>query len=463
MKLLRLWFLAFAILSTVSVQAAVTPVYQLNDAKGTYLQTMLTHDIYRYSASAALHDLVVIDRQGNKLPYRITALPVETTDKSTISPVRFFPVEEGTPPEKLLAISNASIRIEDNAITLSVDNSSANQVANKKAPMDFYVADISNIKVAINKLLLDWQASEANQYLEVEVSGSKDLQHWQLLSTNTLVKLEKEDQVLLRNSIPLNIQPEQYAYIKLNFLRGAEDLQLMQISTETNETLLDSKPEDQWEIPGELAADQDSALNAASYSTAIPVAAWEFERKDNAPVNHISVNLGADHYGDNIKLYSRYTAKQPWQLIYQGVWFNVQVGSDWQHSDPIPLYGNTNSFWRVELNELVRTTHKPALVLEREPQILQFIANNAAPYSIAIDDQAATNNLHTSTQIFSQLTNGKHITWQSANLVKLEPTPNSSAHQKEPVSWRTIIFWGLLLAAVGVLVGFAIRLLKQMK
>ena len=49
------------------VNAEVIPVYQIDDAPGTYVQTTLTHDIYRYTADSQLNDLVVVDQQGNKL------------------------------------------------------------------------------------------------------------------------------------------------------------------------------------------------------------------------------------------------------------------------------------------------------------------------------------------------------------------------------------------------------------
>jgi hypothetical protein len=447
----------------MAAQAAVTPVYQINEAPGTYLQTTLTHDIYRYSASAYLNDLVVVDKQGNKLPYRIAAPSMDITEKSTLTPVRFFPVEEGTSSEKLLALSNTVIRVDDLAITVHVGDNASNQVSDKKLPVDFYLVDISNIDSPVNKLLLDWQASETSQYLEVQLSGTNDLQHWQPLASHTLVQLQKEEQTLLRNSIPLDIAPKEYAYLRLKFLRGGDNLQLTQIRIESSEALANARVKDSWEVAGMLAADQNSALRAAAYSKPMPVAAWEFERNDGAPINNLGINLGASNYGDSIKVYSRRTNKQPWQLLHQGIWFNVQVGNDWQHSDAISIYASTDSYWRVELNELVRTTHNPVLVFERQPQVLQFIANNAAPFSIAIDSQAVGNNQHTSTQIFSQLITGKNVEWQTVSFIKLEPNPDSFSRQMTQVNWKTLLFWGFLLVAVGVLIVVAVRLFKQMQ
>jgi Protein of unknown function (DUF3999) len=220
---------------------------------------------------------------------------------------------------------------------------------------------------------------------------------------------------------------------------------------------------DSWEVKGALAKDQNSAMRAGNHTAAMPVAAWEFVRDDIAPLANISLNLGTFMYGDNIKVFSRNTEKQAWQLRHQGIWFNAQVGSDWQQSDAINIYRNSDIYWRLELSELVRTTLNPTVVFHRQPQTLQFIANNAAPYQIAIDNQAAPNNQHTSAQIFSQLVSTKDLQWEQVAFTELQPSMDSFARAGMQVSWRTLLFWGILILAVAVLVGVAVRLMGQIK
>jgi hypothetical protein len=277
------------------------------------------------------------------------------------------------------------------------------------------------------------------------------------------VQLQKEGQLLTRNKIAVNLSEKQYAYLRLKFTRGNDNLQLTKIQIENTDKIANAPVVDRWEVKGVLAEDQNSAMRAGNHTAATPIAAWEFKRVDIAPVANISLNLGTFMYGDNIKVFSRNTEKRPWQLRYQGIWFNAQVGSYWQQSDAINIDSNSNVYWRVELNELVRTTLNPTLVFHREPQILQFIANNAAPYKIAIDDQAAPNNQHTSTQIFSQLVSGKEIQWGQVAFTELNPNIDSFSRHGMQVSWKIILFWGILLLAVGVLVGVAVRLMGQMK
>lgn len=444
-------------------QGAVTPVYQITEDKGAYLQAILTHDIHRYSAMRDLSDLVVLDNKGNRLPFRVISPNVDVSEKAESIPVRFFPVVVGAAPETLLALSSASIRVDDNAISVSVEKTTKDELVDKTAPVDFFVVDISELKSRADQLTLNWQVSEANRYLEVEVSGTNDLQNWSKITQSTLVQLEKDGQQLTRNAIALHLAEKEYAYLRLKFARGGDDLHIIQATIDNTEKQSLPTPVDLWKIQGVLAKDQDSIVRTSGTVSGASVAAWEFTRDEIAPINHMSLDLGAHTYGDMITIFSRPSTKKSWQLAHQGIWFNAQVGSDWQQSDAIHLHGNSEAHWRIELNEEAGTGLEPKLVLHGQPQVLQFIANNSAPYSIAIDDKAATNNKHTNEHIFSQLISGKEIVWADVNFIKLKPDIHSLSHKMMSVNWKTYVFWGILLSALGVLLGVVIRLVKQMK
>jgi len=442
--------------------AEVVPVYQIDQASGTYLQTTLTHDIYRYAADPQLNDLVVIDQQGNKLPYRINTA-AQVSEHTQQTPLHFFPVAVGAPPETLLALSSASIKLDDNEISVSVEKTVNQQLVDKSAPIDFYVVDLSETRTRADKLIVDWQVSEANQYLEVEVSGTNDLTNWSSITRATLAQLQKDGQKLARNKINLNLAEMQYAYVRLKFLRGSEQLQLTRIALENTDKVTAVPVPDSWSIAGELADEQESVLRSGDRSPDLNVAAWEFTRDDITPVSQFGIQLGTLMYGDVIRVFSRSSGKKAWQLVHQGIWFNAQVGNEWQHSDAITINQNTDTQWRIELNELVRTNAEPVLVFYHRPETLQFIANNAAPFKIAIETDPTQHKQNTSAQILSQLLNGKEVQWAQVNFSELKPGLGSFARHGLQISWKTILFWGFLIIAVGVLIGVAIRLVGQLK
>lgn len=462
MRAVKNIMLAIGAALSVNASAAI-PVYQITEATGTYLQTVVSHDIYRYSASHDLSDVIVVDNQGNKLPYRIITPTAEISEKSTIIPVRFFPVAVGAAPETLLALSSASIRLDDNAISVSVEKTTNEELINKAVPVDFYVVDISELKTQADNLTIDWQVNETNQYLEVDVGGSNDLQNWSNIAQSTLVQLQKEGKSLIRNTIALDLAAEKYAYLRLKFIRGGDNLQLTQMTIHNRQQQVLPVVTDVWQLRGSLAKSQTSAQLASGTVAGESVAAWEFTRNDIAPITTMSINLGESTYGDAIKVFSRPSTKKNWQLVHQGIWFNAQVGGVWHQSDAFNIYNNSDPYWRIEFNELVRTSFKPTLVFHRQPQTLQFIANNASPYSIAIDDGASITNQNTSTQILSQLIAGKDIVWTTVAFTELKPDMNSFTRKITRINWKTLLFWGVLLTALGILVVVVIRLLKQLK
>jgi hypothetical protein len=244
-------------------------------------------------------------------------------------------------------------------------------------------------------------------------------------------------------------------------LPGGGQLHLSNVEIENATKTAKLPMPDRWEVTGEIAVDQDSALRVDTLSRSMPVAAWEYQRDNIAPVTRIGLQLGTVLYGDFARIYSRPDKKHSWQLVHQGIWFNTQVGIDWQHSDDFTLYNNSDMYWRVELHEKVRTTANPVLIFHRPSETLQFIANNAAPFQIAIETDPTLQNQNTNTQIFSTLVSGKNPRWVEVNIEKLNPDIRQFARYGMQISWKTVLFWGGLLIAVGVLIFLAIRLLKQ--
>jgi hypothetical protein len=461
MHFIKKLFLLLSCGSILTVQAETIPVYKLGQAQGTYLETVITHDLYRYSSDARLKDVVVIDARGNKLPYRISAPDAQIAERVEQIPVRFFPVAVGTAPETLLALSSASIRLDANEISVSVEKSINEQLQDKAAPIDFYIVDLSDIKQRVDTLKINWTANESAQYVEVQVSGTNDLTNWTHLAQITLVQLQKDGQSLTRNKVPLNLTELQYAYLRVKSLGGGGQLHLSNVEIENTTKTAKPPIPDRWEVTGQVAADQDSALRVGTPSLSMPVAAWEYQRDDIAPVTRIGLQLGTVVYGDLARIYSRPDKKYPWQLVHQGIWFNTQIGSDWQHSDEFTLYNNSDMYWRVELHQQVRTTANPVLIFHRSPETLQFIANDAAPFQIAIETDPKLQNQNTNMQIFSALVSGKNPGWMEVNIEKLNPDIRQFARHGMQISWKTILFWSVLLIAVGVLVLLAAKLLKQ--
>jgi hypothetical protein len=480
MKLSAAIRLLWSVLLAVSMAAGpvalaeVTAVYRITESPGSYLQMTLTHDIYRYSNSSQLRDLAVIDSQGNPLPFRIVEAAVAVSEPlqsqpGQIQPVRFFPVAQGSTPETWLQQGNTRIRIDDSATSISISQERSEDRDKPAMAPDFYLVDLGDVETPVSRLTLNWKTRAANQYLEVQVSGTQDLQNWTFLAQHSLADLQNDSQSLLRNEIPLTLNANKYAYLRVKFLRGGEGLQLTAIHALTSPHSLSSQPvRDVWQIEGTLAVAQHTVkraatnVNAGHEGESRPVAAWEYYREDIMPVSTLRVALGATPYGDDIRLYSRGSPRQAWHEVHRGIWFNQQIGNAWQSSDPIRIEASSDRWWRLELNPGLRDKPSPSLVFEQPVQILQFIANQSAPYHVAIDTPASSRNPDAATQIFRQLVADNRPSWIPVESIKLNPAIITPVYMNDKSEWTVFIFWAALLIAVAVLVGFSVRLYRQM-
>ncbi|HTF98745.1 MAG TPA: DUF3999 family protein [Cellvibrio sp.] len=448
----------------LKIKAEIVPVYQIEQSQGPYLQATLTHDVYRYSNSIDLNDLVVLDSGGSKLPHRIEASPANVSEDVKQYPVQFFPVIKGASPESLLALSSASIKLDDNEISVSVEKKDNKMLSELSAPIEFYLIDLSNFSQSVDNLVLQWQKNTQRLYLETEVSGSNDLNSWTPLAQTTLMHLEKEGQSLIRNKVFLNLEKTQYAYLRVKFMHSNEQINLTQVNVENSSKVVKKENSDQWSLSGTLSESQKSFIHSGGAKTITPVAAWEYQRDDIASISQISLQFDGFGYGDNLRIYSRADPKKPWKLVHEGIWFNVQVGSEWQQSDPLNINFNNDIFWRVELHESVRNNVNPILTFHRTPEILRIIANRAGPFAVAIDIGSISDRQNKDA-IFTQLTDGKDVDWKNVSLESLNPDLDQFARHRigVTVSWKTVLFWGVLVLVISLLFSLLIRLVKQMK
>ncbi|MCW8195941.1 DUF3999 domain-containing protein [Proteobacteria bacterium 005FR1] len=451
----NMFFGALASLCVALPSAAQTPVFETTENRAVYLQAPLAHVIYRYARDSQLHDLVVLDANGNELPSRVIDAPAVKSENAELVSLSFFAVPAGTKPQSWFSDGKARVEIDGGTVSVTVDELDSKAAREGTA---FYLVDLRNLEVTIDGISLDWPTAEPGQYLQVSVEGSDDLQHWQNLALETLVQLSREGEMLLHREIPLSLRPDQFDYLRIRFPKG-ESPELSGISA-LRAPVVEYLPLDRWQVEGKLAEAQSSVVERAMTAERDPVAAWHYQREENAPARAVSIDLGEIPYGDRLRIYSRDDDSFEWRLLHSGIWFNARVGDEWQRSEAISTYPNTDRFWRVELAQAIAAKTKPVLVFEQPRQLLQFIANNNPPYRIAVADTVRSGKA--AGQVLSQLIGDDSVEWQSVDLSLIEGVRPPAA-KAAGLNWSAWLFWALLVLAVLVLIAFAVRLYRQMK
>ncbi len=431
----------------LEARAEPLPIYQISDAQGTYLQIPLSYTLYRYSQHSDLRDLVALDADNNNLPYSIVqlapaAVAAKKIDLQKISTdLAFYPIADDITPESIRALSTNKVSVSVNHVQVVVNDDSGvfAEKPQRQAP-DFYLLDLRELKTPVTGLEIDWDPDAQNQYLEVELEGSSNLQNWVSLGRSTLVHIVQQEQVLKRNQLTLDLGAATYDFFRMKILRGTDNLKITHVAA--LQTITDIKLPDvqfeSWNLAGKLSTTQTTVYLPDERSKSYPVSAWEYVRDEATPAEMLSINLLTNTYGDTLKVFSRLAEKQPWQLVYQGIWFNIQVGNEWQKSDPISLDRSSHKFWRIELNESVKNLLNPELAFSWQPTQLRIISNNKPPYFLAIDSESS---LYKSKQVFNQLLQKAEPHWSKAGLVSLNASPiaakQNPAHR---VDWKKFLF-----------------------
>lgn len=456
------WITALLLFISSSLLAASnsTPVFQISNVKGAFIQVPLTHDIYRYSQRADLGDLQVLDANQTPLPWRLVK-PAAQIEQPPVQIktqlLAFYPVAADASVEALRKTFSTHIDVQGGNIHIATE-----PVATTPTAPDFYLIDIRDLKQGISDLIIDWDAQAGNQYLQVALEGSANLQNWQSLQSATLVQITQEEQTLKHNRLSANLNEHPYEFLRLKVTRGANKLRINSITAEEKITTaaVVKRSLESWSLAGEKARIQTSDNLTAARGKAFPVSAWEFQRDEKTPIETVDLDLVAQPYGDSALLYSRSTPQQGWQLRYRGIWFNTQVGTVWQKSEPITLPQLSDKYWRLELAASASNISNPQLVFTWQPAQLHIIANAQEPFSLVFNQ--AENNPYAAEQIFQQIIADTNPTWSQAQLNALNVQPMLLKEQKPAFNWKQWIFWLSLLLAVVILLWLALRLFKQL-
>lgn len=446
-------------------------VYEL-ETRDTFVQSSLGHEVYRYSTSPDLSDLAVQDSKGNKLPFRIIPAVSKSQTLETVTPAIFFPVAPGTGEDQLRTLSSSSVQINSDKVHVEIVAPTGSLAAIANSP-EYYLIDLnqsnkastSNSSLTLSGLELQLQ-EKSDSYHTWSLSGSNDLHQWYELSTKTLVNLHKEGHSLTQNTIPLALQSDDYAYFKLQCVGegGANQLnvvgatvdicrnsQLSGINILQRSTQTHYPADTQWKLSGEKVSAKSVQLSVDDIWKAST--AFEFFRDDVAPINKFSIVLGEQMYTDRIRLLGRNGHKRPWQLVYQGVWFNTKVGNQWFVSDEQYLYGQFTEF-RLEMSHPV--TIDPELVFYTETKLIQFVTNDSNQYQLVIGAIAQG---EAQSGVLESVLRAQTPSWVNHQLNFLNPP---KPERVSLVSWRTLIFWGVLVLSLVLLIFMATKLFRQM-
>lgn len=313
-------------------------------------------------------------------------------------------------------------------------------------PQNVLLIDASQMRGAITALELQWHPVSAID-LGFRVEGSDDLDQWRVLpARGRLVDLQREGRRLLQRRIELS-PAQRVRYLRLTPDQGDQPLEITAVAAELAVSTVASAP--QWQ----------SLQGHRVESTAGD--AFEFTLDGRFPVQQVDVELPGNHAVE-WRLESRDDNSAPWRLR-AGPWMAWQVDS----------VGHASRSGARALDRVVRdrqwrlspatpVSGEPMLRLGYRPEVVVFLAQGAAPYTLVAGSARARRADAPLPQLIDAMRTQRGDDWQPApaHLGVAQVLAGDAAFTPRR-DWTAWLLWTVLALGALVVSMFALSLLRQ--
>ncbi len=455
MNVALVWLLCLA---TYSAAAPLVPddfaagFELLVDGHGAIYSVELPEDVYKTVVRNDLGDVRVFNGAGEVVPHTIRVSQEDDVVRDEWRTLPHFPLyREETDHTGDLSMQ---VRRSSDGSILEVRSKSSGGQAQKQVAG--YLLDISSLHKPLARLELSWQREGEGALVNVAVESSSDLLHWQRrVNRATLAELSFNGQLIKQNSIDLPGIEDRYLR-----LRWLNDRGLVLTSVAGRTEVHDASRVLKW-LAGTGNVFSDNEKRTEIY----------YELQHRLPVSGVKVSFPDANSFATLEIFSRRDTKQDWQYRCRKNFYQLQV-DDLRLTDNTCLFMPTeDSLWRLAVvsDGAGLGQSKKALELKfgYQPHELSFIARGKPPYLLAfgsgvlkhIPDQVSPDIIsnaetrHAGTKLVRQARLGKKVVL-GGDAVLAEP--------EQPMPWKTLILWFVLVAGVVLLAFMARSLLKDM-
>lgn len=410
-------------------------------APASFYRVALPLDVYRSASDPRLRDLGVYNAAGRAVPRVIEAGSDDVELEDTRDPLPFAALYRNQVPDAervrmMFEQMSGGTRIE-------VTSDSAN--GKIRPPLTGYIVDTRAIDGSIDALELDWPDAQSGFVGRVSVSGSNDLQAWQLLGGAALADLREGDAIIMQQRVSL--ADDDYDYLRVDMgdlppdwtLEGVTAIRVSsKPRVERSALVLDTDARD----------DRDGALL--------------FDAGGALPIDRIRLVLPEDNSVLTATVSYRLPGGDRWQRLYDGTFFNL-VRSDLPvSSEPAAVPSVRAADWKVAVTQGSPDT-PIRLELGWRPDVLLFVAQGEPPYTLAVGRPGAATEGFPEERLLGNVALGG-IAADAGPVAEAAAGPRAPLPgierqlPREPTDWRRLLLWAVLVAAVLFVLWMASRL-----
>ncbi len=425
-----------------------------HDAARPYAAVTLPPLVYRTATSPTLTDLRVFDADGSVVRHALVLPPARAAQGASPEPgeahrLPMFPVH-ATPPR-----GGATARIE-----IAADGS---LVASSAGPPDIpsevtaYVLDAAALRAGRARLTLA-AAPSADSVVPYAVDGSDDLVTWTpLVARARLVRLAHAGRVIVRDHVDVDIG--QMRYLRLRWLAPAQAPRLEGVVARVLPPAAE-KPLEVLELAAGVAGTGALLFDAGGHFALRELALEAVPNQLFA--GRLEVAEGEDG---------------PWRVLGQGTWFAFDVAGETVRTPPLVHAAARVRYVRFVASDgsrFVAGEPLPTLRFAYRAHELRVLASGRAPYLVAFGSSAVARAAAPPPLPAPPVTgaagaiggNSDAAALIGAGALGAPRTLGGTARLApvpEPLPWRRMALWGVLVAGVAGIGVLVWRLLRELE
>lgn len=410
----------------------------------------LTPEIYAHLTRSDLSDLAAFNASDEAIPLGPAALAFERLvlppepEPAFVPMFRVPSVQTGQSGD---AVSLHLQRATDGTL-LRLD---AEVVPSTSAVPDDVVLDMSALKRPVTRLDVALDPGPAGRiHARIEVSGSDDLAHWNVLTpSQALVSLNDNGRVLERTRIEL--PSTALPYLRLRRIDIAESLPIVEVKATPVRDLAQVQ-----------AIPERAQLTLTGRAVAGVPGTFEYDSGGPFPVESVDILLAERNSTAEAMLTSRAVGATSWHSRANLTAFRLATTGDEVTSQPVSIAAQRDRHWQVIT--VPPQTQAPTLALHYRPDQFVLLTQGPAPYRLAAGSRDARRPDYPLRAVLSELRGNHGDLWLPplATLGAGSPLAGDAALTAPPAPppYKQWLLWGVLIAgALGVIV----MVLKLMK
>ena len=421
----------------------------LGDPEAGAYRVVLDRSVYAQLQSPALKDLEVVNAEGASVAASLFDAEQPLAKAATTIGVPWFalPSDGTTQSRDIASISEIAADGSLRRVVMGDPAASSADVASNE-----YLIDASRLREPVQALQVTWATGQAPFDRPYRVMASEDLKDWRTVQeAGHLVELQNNGERIFKDRIELD--PVKAKYLRLVPLqKGQRALALTAVRAEFASTPVSANW--QWEeIAGKRVVGKDG-----THSFQFRVEGrFPFERADVVLPGNSSNEWTLQSRDDEEAAWR--TASAPWMA------FQLEGGARPSRSAPQELGElDRDHYWRLVSSNAVGDA-VPTLRLGYRPEVVVFLAQGKAPYSLVAGSARARRADAPLPRLVDALRAQRGEDWQPADatLATMQALAGAAALTPAPIEhdWKAWLLWALLVGGALVVAGFAFSLLKK--